>query len=157
MKKLLLLSVMFLTLISTGFTQPQSFDELCKKYKHFEGIETFRINGVGCFVASLLVGGEESRIGSLVRDCSSCRILISDGAQKRELAREIKSFICQNSLEELLTVKEDGEDVRIYVEEKKSRICQFFVTLTSGSEMVFIHLKGKFSKEEIREVMRDVA
>lgn len=154
MKKILFSGIVLALFLSTGFAQPMEFSKLCDKYKSIEGAQTFRINKFGCLIAALFVGNEESGVGSLVRSCSACQILVYDGNKSQELSREIKSYIRSSTLEELMTVKENKEEVRIYVEEQKDNIRQFFITVADGSEMVYIHLKGKFSRAKIRELMK---
>lgn len=154
MKKILLVGVVLVAFLTSGFAQSMEFSKLCDKYKDIEGAQTFRINRFGCLIAALFVGNEESHVGSLVRSCSACQILVYDGNKGQELSREIKSYIRSNTLEELMTVKENKEEVKIYVEERKDNIRQFFITVANGSEMVYIHLKGKFSRAEIRELMK---
>lgn len=157
MKRLFLLSIVTITTLGACMSQSRKFDKLCQKYEEVEGVKTFRINGLGCMFASFFVGGEESGVENLVRSCSSCQLLIYDGTACKELGREVKSYISTSPLEELMTVKEQGKEVRVYVEDQKDKIRQFFITVTDGPKIVVIHLQGKFSRNKIQKLMASVS
>lgn len=160
MKKYILSLIFFLYVVSSGMAQSSDFEGLCKKYKHEDGVVTLRFNGVGCFFASLFVGGEITEIGTLVRSCSSCRILVyegDEGNKGKTIFQEVKSFIRFSGLEELVSVKEDNEEVKIYTEDKKDMIRQFFITVDDGSGLVCLHMKGKFAKSTIQKLMKTMS
>lgn len=157
MKRLFLLGIVTIVTLGSCMSQSRKFDKLCQKYEEVEGVKTFRINGLGCMFASLFVGGEESGVENLVRSCSSCQLLIYDGTECKELAREVKSHIHSNPLEELMTIKEQGKEIRIYVEDRKDKIRQFFITVMDGPKTVVIHLQGKFSRNKIQKLMASVS
>lgn len=156
MKKLLLLGIVWLSLLGTGFAQSLKFSQLCDKYKGKEGVETFRLNGFVTWLASFFVKAEEPGIASLVRSCSSCEILMYDGSNGRHLSKDVESFIRSNALEELLTVQQQKEKVKIYVGEHKKNIRQVFIIVGEDSEMVLVHVKGKFSMAKVRELIKSV-
>lgn len=155
MKKIAYLVILFTGFLFPAAAQPVSdFDDVCKKYKGTEGIFTYRINGLGCFIASLFVGGEESGVGTLIRHCSSCRLLVCEGERGKEICREIHAFIDNNGLEELMNIREKNEKVKIYVEEKRKILRCFFILVEDETDRVFLHIKGKFSRDMIRKLMK---
>lgn len=156
MKKITMIAMLLILTAGLSWAQSKDFNDICQRYKSLEGVETFKMRGFGCFIASLFVGGEESSVGTLVRSCSSCQLLVCDGTGSKQLYKDIKSYLHTNNLEELMNIKERGEQVKIYVKEQSGIIRQLFLAVMDGQEMVFLLLKGKFSQELLQEVMENV-
>lgn len=155
MKKGIYIVVLLAAFFLPAAAQPvKNFDDLCKKYKDVEGVFTCKINGFGCFVASLFVGGEENGVCDLIRHCSSCRILVCEDA--KHLPVEVDAFIEHNELEELLSISENGENIKIYAREEQKVVRQFLVMIKEGQEQIWLHIKGKFSRKMILELMKTV-
>lgn len=155
MKRLSVLFVICILVATSALAEKREFRDLCKKYEEREGVKTFGLNGFGCFLGSLFMKGEDKEVGKMLSKCSSCRILTCDGKPDDEMTREIKSFMKSNKLEELMSVNEGEEKVKIYVEESKDAIRQVFITVYQEENAVFLQIKGNFSREMLREMLKD--
>lgn len=133
----------------------QDFEQLCKKYEESENVESFGMDGLGCLLASWFVGKEAGDVNTLIRKCSSFRILIGSGEESKSLCKDIQAFVRANKLEELIGINEDGSEVKIYVETKKETICQVFISVIDEErEVVFLQLKGKFDPSSIKKLVK---
>lgn len=70
------------------------------------------------------------------------------------MTRDIKSFMKSNKLEELMSVNDGEEQVKIYVEDRKDAIRQVFITVLDEEDAVFLQIKGDFSREMLRRMMK---
>lgn len=154
MKRIGVLLVICLWVLTSATAEKREFHDLCKKYEEREGIESFGLNGFGCFLGSLFVKCEDQEIGKLISKCSSCRILTCDRKPDDEMTRDIKSFMKSNKLEELMSVNDGEEQVKIYVEDRKDAIRQVFITVLDEEDAVFLQIKGDFSREMLRRMMK---
>ena len=61
------------------------------------------------------------------------------------LCKDIRAFVRASKLEELISVQEDGSEVKLYMQTVKNKVHQVFVSVVDEEqEVVFLQVKGKF-------------
>lgn len=133
----------------------KDFGQLCKKYRNVENVESFGMDGLGCLLASWFAGKEANDINALLRQCASFRVLSCSGGECEMLCKDIRAFVQASKLEELISVKEDGSEVRLYVQADKNRVHQVFLSvIDEEQEVVFVQVKGKFNLAAIQKLAK---
>lgn len=156
MKKIGIITILLIFTMIPAWAQTKDFNHICEKYKSMNYVKTFKINELGCMVASFLTNKEESPVGTLIQKCSSGQILICEGGKSKELYGDIKSFIHANTLEELMNIKEQEKEIKIYVQEENKTIRQLFLSLVNKQEMVFLQLNGNFSQDLLQNLAKTI-
>lgn len=153
MKKLVLLTAVICLVALQSFSQVKSFGELCNKYKNYEDVESIRVNRFGCFMLSLFVDDKEGIADKFMKKSTGFRLLTCEGNTGNELGKDVAGFITASGLEELITVQEKENEVKIYIEDKEKEIRQVFISvIDKDKEMVFIQVEGKFPLSMIKEL-----
>lgn len=153
MKKLALFVTALCVLTLQGFSQVKSFGELCNKYKNYEDVESINVNRFGCFLLSLFVDDKEGVADKFMKKSTGFRLLTCEGSTGKELGKDVAGFIAASGLEELMTVQEKDNEVKIYVQDKDKEIRQVFISvIDKDKEMVFIQVEGKFPLSMIKEL-----
>ena len=133
----------------------KEFEQLCKKYQDSENVGSFGMDGFGCLLASWFIGKEANDINALIRQCSSFRILSCSGEESKMLCKDIRAFVRASKLEELISVQEDGSEVKLYMQTVKNKVHQVFVSVVDEEqEVVFLQVKGKFDLAAIQKLAK---
>ena len=133
----------------------KEFEQLCKKYQDSENVGSFGMDGLGCLLASWFIGKEANDINALIRQCSSFRILSCSGEESKMLCKDIRPFVRASKLEELISVQEDGSEVKLYMQTVKNKVHQVFVSVVDEEqEVVFLQVKGKFDLAAIQKLAK---
>ena len=113
------------------------------------------MDGLGCLLASWFIGKEANDINALIRQCSSFRILSCSGEESKMLCKDIRAFVRASKLEELISVQEDGSEVKLYMQTVKNKVHQVFVSVVDEEqEVVFLQVKGKFDLAAIQKLAK---
>ena len=71
------------------------------------------------------------------------------------LCKDIRAFVRASKLEELISVQEDGSEVKLYMQTVKNKVHQVFVSVVDEEqEVVFLQVKGKFDLEAIQKLAK---
>lgn len=156
MKRFLLVSLLVIVAL-TGMGQTLEFQKICNKYKEHENVVSLQVNRFGCLFLSLFMpGGKEGEIArNFIRHSSSFQLLITEGEAVKDITKEIKDYIKKDRLEELLSVKDKDDEVKIYTLNDDKVIRQLFISVVDeGKEAVFLQVKGKFSTKMIQNLAK---
>lgn len=156
MKRFLLVSLLVIVAL-TGMGQTQEFQEICDKYKEHEDVVSLRVNRFGCFFLSLFMpAGKESEVArNFIRHSSSFQLLVTGGEVVKDVTKEIKDYIKKGQLEELLSVKDRKDEIKIYALDDEKVIRQLFISVVGEEkEAVFLQVKGKFSTKMIQSLAK---
>ena len=155
MKRIFVSGILLLFTIMSCFSQIHNFDELCKKYKHYEDVETIKVNRFGCLLLSMFAGEKSGIAEKFMKKSSSFHLLTCEGSTSKEIQKDVKEFISNSKLEELMTVTEKDSEVKIYVQDKDNVIRQLFLAVVDKNDMVFIRVEGKFPLDLIRDITKE--
>lgn len=153
MKKTVLLLAFIITTV--GLTaQRNGLDNFFSRYAGLDGYTSVNINGdlLGLF-AKL---DDDSDLDDLSRKIISIRIITSeDGTRHPQVsfASELDGVIRRGGYEELMTVRDSDDDVRILVKTAGETIKEILV-LASGEKETVIHIKGSFKQRDVENLSR---
>ena len=152
MKKVILLVAIAMT-VTIGYGQ-KSIDALFQKYADKDGFTTVTINGNLLKLASLF-GGNESD-DSLPGDVSLIRILTQEdkNVNSDNVYDMVIGGIDLSQYEEFMSVKESGQDLKMYVR-ADGDLFKEFLLIGGGDDNVLIQIKGSMSLEDAKKFSGD--
>lgn len=145
---------LFITLIATLLVaialpaQENVFD----KYADSEGVSTVYISKK-MFSMMKDMKSEDLNLGTLSGKISNMQILTcEDKDTAARLRKDIAYINPENGYEELLRVREEGEQVTIYAKEGKKEN-EYILIVDEPDEIVLIQLNGQLTLEELQGIV----
>jgi len=138
----LFIAALVITTAST-FAQSNSYETLKDKFKNQPDVHSFSLSGwMGRMVLNM-AGEHEFR--NAIKDLQHMRIITiprSAFLNEQVTVRGFKKVLKQDSFEELAFVREQGEEVSIYLREGNNNKNHYFVLVEEEQEVVALELKG---------------
>ncbi len=143
-------SVMLISACSMG--QKNGIDAFFARYEGREGFTTVNISGD---LFSLFADvSEDPELKEINLEISSVRVLsINDEFDNGTINfyDELKNTMEKGDYEELMMVKDSGNDVRIMVK-TSGRIINELLIVTGGKDNAMVQIKGRFEKKELAKL-----
>lgn len=156
MKKIIWTGIILCCCMLAGYAQQvKNFEDICRKYKGEENVVNMHMGKMGCLFVSLFVKDDDGAAGRFIRKSDSFRLLVVEGENNEELKKEVKAYLRDGKLEELMSVKEKKEEVRIYVLDHEKTIRQLFLAISDGEDQVYLQVEGRFPMKLIQELARE--
>jgi len=145
---LLLVALIPLISCSTNRGVTAAFSE----YAHEEGVTSVTVPGWVIRLGARF-GDMEAEEKALLRSVKKVRVLAIEDQNLNDEANFYKEFYKKinysGRFEELVHVRDDGDDIHILGLSKKDELRELIV-LVSGDENVIVYLKGKFDPKKIK-------
>lgn len=152
MKKILLLSFL-IGAVSFGATaQSESYQILKKKFNDSPEVHSFSVSGWVCKIVFSLAGEYEFK--KAVEDIDHIRLFTiprNEFAAKEVTVKGFKRLLKQDNYEQLAHIRDNGEDVTIYLRELSNKKNYYFVLVENEREVVAIEMKGYINPEVLKE------
>ena len=134
-----------------SFSQNKAIDDLFNKYAGRDGFTTVDINGGLLKLASFFEKDSDSK--DLMKTINHIRILAMEkGADSKvNFYKEVIDGITVKDYEELMTVKDKDQDVRILVKQADGRINELLM-IVGGSDNALISITGKIDPRDLSQV-----
>lgn len=156
MKKLILfLSAVLLT---TGFVAAQntSLTDFVHKYKEQDGF-TYALLNKELFEVTMKTDVRDKdwqKAHRVIKEIGHLTILVADSTDKAlELYTEAKSLVATSEYDELLSVKDGRDRVRIWAKTDDSTLEDVILLVSSEQEFVLINFNGNVDLSNISELM----
>jgi len=152
MKKIILLAGALLIPFILMAQNP-AVDKLFDKYQGKEGFTTVLINK-DVFKLISDSDNEEHDMNKTLEKISGIKILAQEDKEVTgdlNFYDELKQNMDFNKYEELVTVKEKDQDVRIIARENNNRIAELLI-IVGGEDNVLVWVEGNFTFEELSEL-----
>jgi len=147
MKKYKILIVLVL-LTSAAIAQSKSYSTLKERFIDRPDVHSFSISGwVGRLVLRMT---DEHEFRNAIKELDHVRILIIprvEFAAQNLSVKGFKNLLIKDSFEQLAFIRENGEDVTVYLREEKNKRNHYFVLVEEEQEIVAIELKGYLDPE----------
>ena len=157
MKRILLL-VLAVAFPAFLVAQNSAVDKLFKKYSGKEGVTTVSISPE-LFQMVNAMGIEEIEDAEIPFDkIASVKILtIEDDSlyQGVNFYTEISKDLDVDNFEEVMTVNDGGEMVRIWMKVEKNEMSEFLL-IVGGDENVLVYITGNFNMNDLEELAESV-
>jgi hypothetical protein len=153
MKKLL--SLLVLIFLFAGLSaQHNEIRCLVDQYSGEEDVTYLYIPGF-LFRLAATIGDCTSEEQELLRSIQSVRILVSENPtlnRQVDFVEELKTNRWGTDYHLVLSVSEDGENVRIFTHEKSGKVRELIIAASSADENVLIQMKGKMDSDLLQAV-----
>ena len=105
-------------------------------------------------VKSLKKDKESAETIALMKSVKKVKILAMDQSNGT-VTENFETYKKQNGLEELLTINNEGNEVKLIGAQDQDELNRLLLNVkSSDGEMVFIDLKGKFKKSDLAKLMK---
>lgn len=155
MKRLLII----LTLIGTSLAvqaQRAPIRAFYQKYKGMEDVENIQLSGWVLKLVATFSDDEEA--GKVLRHISRLRVLTMENgnlvpqAEFNQLLKQVR----KDKFEDLMHIREDGEDVQILIREDKDRITDLLLLVHDKDSFTMLSLEGALRFKDLKELKIDV-
>lgn len=89
---------------------------------------------------------------ALLSKVSDVKMMTVENGSKEMLA-DFSNYLNSNNFEEWMTVKKDTETISFQAKKTGNSIRRLMLTVNSGSEMVYIDVRGHFTPEDISRLI----
>lgn len=137
--------------------QSDSFQTLKDTFKDGDDVFSVSVNGLLC--RTVLRLADEHEFCNAITDVKNIRVIVipSNEFRRNDLTvAGFKKILKEDSFKELATVRDNGDDVSIYLQENKNRDRYFFL-IDEGDEVIALEMKGSLDMEVIYNLMKDEA
>lgn len=157
MKKMALLILAFVASAAV-FAQNKQVDQFFKKYEGKTGYTSVMVSEKLFELVASAAPEAEADIKDMVGDLQGIRVLVYEQedapARSQELYKEASAAISFDAFEELLTVYDEGTQVRLLVRQDGSNadVINELLILVSGDEFVLVDIFGKIDLKKISKL-----
>ena len=108
------------------------------------------------FMKNALRKDDESKeVINLIKKVKKIRMMtVENGDQK--MLTDFSKYLNKNNYEDWITIKHDGENVNIQALQNGDQINKLMILVNSDHDLVFVDIKGKFSPEDISNLINAV-
>lgn len=149
MKKTILFIVAIVLSISTF---AQSFTENFEKQLTHK--EDFTVVNISAKMFELMAMIADEDLQQIVSDLKSMKILTTGKDASKYYNEAIKLLITHKMYEELMSVQENNETIRMFTQEEKGNISELVVVILEPEEFVLIGFNGKINLREIARIAK---
>ena len=150
MRKIVLLFIVTLCSVYS-FGQESSLE----KFADMDGVKSVYISKA---MLSLMPGLEVQGvdIGSTATKLDNIQILSTEKSDIREkMSKEVKTLVNKGKVEELMRVKEDDENVFIYMKDLGEKKSEFILFNDDKDELTVIIITGTLTLNDIQKIVND--
>ena len=150
MKKLILLvAVILITSCATN----TSFNTF---YQNHEDDSNFSFGLSSSLIANFLPDEDLEDIKPLLKKAKHIRILVfSDNAEDK--SDKFDKFINRSKFEEMVKLRSENDKIAFFTLEKKDRIKEMVLEISSGEDLVLIGLKTNLTQEDLEKLIQSRA
>jgi len=144
----------FALLIGLSFSSTsvaQKFEDIYSKYQSTEGIQAMKFNDVASMAGAALQG-QDPEIQELAKNTSSVCVLVSKQFLEN-LDRDVKGYVKKKKMEDLVSYSGDGNNIGIFIIEKKEVIQEIVVSVKTGTDHVVVQVIGSYPLKTIQELI----
>jgi hypothetical protein len=152
MKKIIIASLFLSFLAANSFAQSNSYQTLKSKFDESPDVHSFSLRGWACRLIFNLAGEYEFK--EAVEDIQHIRLITIPKAEfetKQVTVNGFKQILLQDSYEQLAYMRDNGEEVTIYLRESGNKKNYYFVLVEDESEVVAIELKGYINPDSLKD------
>ena len=148
MKKIfLILSLVILTSCATQ----TSFNDF---YQDNQKESDFSMGLNSSIVRTFLDDDDYEEVKPLLKKAKHVKILVFT-ENTQEMTTKFKKFINKSDFDNLITIKDDGDKVKIYALEQKNKIKEIVLDIKTDDELVLIGLKTNITEDDLSNLLKD--
>ncbi len=147
MKKIIF--ILSLVLLTSCATQT-SFNDF---YQDNQKESDFSMGLNSSIVRTFLDDDDYEEVKPLLKKAKHVKILVfTDNTQ--EMTTKFKKFIKRSDFDNLITIKDDGDKIKIYALEQKNKIKEIVLDVKTDDELVLIGLKTNITEDDLGNLLK---
>ncbi|MBP3713721.1 MAG: DUF4252 domain-containing protein [Phocaeicola sp.] len=145
--------IVFLFIITWCATYCFGQESSLEKFTDMDGVKSVYISkAMLSLMPSLDVDGVD--IGKTATKLDNIQILSTEKTDIREkMSKEVKALASKGKVEELMRVKEDGENVHIYMKDLGNKKNEFILFNDDKDELTIIIITGSLTLTDIQNIV----
>lgn len=151
MKKIILPTLIALLIASaSAFAQSESFVTLKDKFSGEDDVHHFAVSGF--FARSILWMADEHEFHDAIEEVKTIRLIVipREAFEAQDVTLNgFKKVLMKDGFEELVRVKDNGDDVTLYLQSSPKKKDRYFVIVEESNEIVAIEIRGSIDPEFI--------
>ena len=96
--------------------------------------------------------GESDQLISLIQKISDIKVMTVENGNEQMVADYAK-YLTKNNYEEWVTVKKEKETINFQAKQNGENIRKLLITIASGTELVYVDISGKFTADDISQII----
>lgn len=152
----IIICIAMLYLPTITFAQSKAIESFYNKYKGQEDISKVELKGWVLRLAAKFT--DEDDAGELVRKVTKLRLLNMENGNlvsRSELGHLVKA-VQADHFEDLMQIREDGDDIRIMIREQGDAVTDILVLISGEDGFTLLSLEGKMRFKDIQNLTIDV-
>lgn len=127
-----------------------------QKYKGMENVENIQLSGWVLKLAATFSDEEEA--GKIVRHISKLRVLTmeEDNLVSKSEFNQLLKQVRKDKFEDLMHIREDGDEVQILIREDKDRITDVLLLVYGPDSFTLLSLEGALRLKDLKDLQIDV-
>lgn len=101
---------------------------------------------------SLREDGESEELINLISKVSDLKVMTIENGNA-EMVADFTKYLKKENYEEWMTVKKEKETINFQAKQKGEEIRKLMITIVSGSELVLVDVSGKFTADDISQLI----
>lgn len=147
MKKIILL---FALVFATSCATNTTFNTF---YKNHQEDSDFSFGLSSALIANFLPDEDLEDIKPLLKKAKHIRILVFS-EQAQDKTAKFNKFINRSKFEKVVKLKEDDDQLAFFTLEKKDRIKEVVLEISSGDDLVLIGLKTNITQQDLEKLVQ---
>ncbi len=141
--------ILSLVLLTSCATQT-SFNDF---YQDNQKESDFSMGLNSSIVRTFLDDDDYEEVKPLLKKAKHVKILVfTDNTQ--EMTTKFKKFIKRSDFDNLITIKDDGDKIKIYALEQKNKIKEIVLDVKTDDELVLIGLKTNITEDDLGNLLK---
>ncbi|NLE35244.1 MAG: DUF4252 domain-containing protein [Bacteroidales bacterium] len=152
--KRILFAISLLTLTAALSAQRATLDDFFGRYDDREGYTSIIING--SILKSFVCSGQADDQDDITGKITSIRLVIRDKDKCKDsdaMIPELRNIIRRGRYEELMTVRDEGSDIRFMVKMEDEMVRELVMMAEGHDSEVVAQISGRFTREEASGIM----
>ena len=155
--KALLFCALFSILSVQVFGQNTALDKFFSEYLENPDFTVVNISPkMFKMISQLDIEDVEPELKELINSIEGLKVLAKEGGDGLKYYKEAYGKIDKNQYEELMTVRDQDENVRIYIKEKGDIINELILLVGSSDEFVLLDIVGKIDLKTIGKLSKSL-
>jgi hypothetical protein len=96
--------------------------------------------------------GESEELIALIKKIKDVKIMTIENGNT-QMITDFTKYLTKNNFEEWITVKNEKEIINFRAKQKGDEIKELLVTVSSGKDLVYVNVKGKFTADDISKII----
>lgn len=136
--------VLLMFTAGSAFAQSKSFEALKYQFKDSENVHSVSVSGFFCRMVLWMADDEELK--EAIKELNHIRIITIPKTNFKDQNLTVNGFrkvLQRDQFESLATVRDQGEQLEIYLQQNGNKSKRYFVLVEDDTEVTAIELKGE--------------